>query len=267
MLLWLAADRCTFDTHMPVKLRRNSWLNAAEINTVKQKSLSDMIINNDKWVMNEENQDFAAREIYKWCEGTCPCLMFIYFYLFFCIFSVLGKRSQWRITNLHPDSSQSAMKEQNIFFIFWVLFHTKHQEAFFWLQWVYHRQPLHMNPIKLFREPVFSNERRGICVTLCQIVLSVAFVFVVGRFLYSSQGWNREVTWKHLYLLLFFQLILVLIERKWTSGCLSLKPWCSYLLPFSSFWGILLNKAGFHILCDAFSFLGETANSVGNLGL
>lgn len=61
---------------MPIKRKRNSWLNAMDFKSAEHKICSDMIINSDTWVMNtfwrKNARNFAAREIDKWWKRTMP---------------------------------------------------------------------------------------------------------------------------------------------------------------------------------------------------
>lgn len=56
-----------------------------DFNFMEQKMCNDMIINNNvsnEYILNEECQKFAAREIDKRQKGTCPRLMLLSFCLF-----------------------------------------------------------------------------------------------------------------------------------------------------------------------------------------
>lgn len=167
--------------------------------------------------MNEECQEFAAREIDKWQKWTCPRLMLHYFvvWIFFFFFSYKGKSNhQQRITDNKSLLFRilNGLLWRSEYFLYFSRFYsrlrTENQDAFC----VGGSQGLpytNTNNRAAVWDPAKSN-----WFTVCTWFLPVKLCRGRLFFFYSSQGWTKEVTWQHLHFLLYIFFFFLPLQKE-----------------------------------------------------
>lgn len=219
------ADREThLDTHMhmPITQKGNLWL--MDFNSMEHISAEtwSLITTRDSWI-HFECQEFAAREFDKWQKLNVLSpyvtlwLCLVLFYPFCCF----GESSAKNHTPGSEGCSTICFNREKKFL---------HHNAF--SVPMTSEATVHYLMI-CFWDPVVLNEY-----LICAVIRR--------SFLYSSQGWTKEVTWQRLHFLIFE----LFRETTVDQSVSFLKHWRSRLCPIFSFWETIVNIAVFHISCD-----------------